>query len=676
MTSRCLLYHERTLANVSNSNMSASPQRRRFGQFDVDFSTGELRKHGLRVSIPEQPLSILRALLEQPGEIVTREDLKERLWASETFVDFERSLNAAVAKLRRTLSDSAEQPRYIETVARRGYRFIAPVETADSTPGGGDSIVPEGNGWAAKSNRERLFWLTGVVALAALALAEPYFLKPPRPESGSIRFVLSPPEGTRIHPGSAVSPDGSRLAFVAFDRSGARALWVRPAGAETMQRLENTEGALLPFWSPDSQHIGFFANGKVKVIPASGGSPRILCDERYPEGGTWNRDGVILFSQSRNLYRVSVAGGAPVPIMQLNSGRGGIAQTWPQFLPDGRRFIFFAEISEGSDRTSRSGVYLASLDSPELRFLMATRHRAAFAAPDYLLFVRNGSLLAQKLDLNRGLISGEPVHIADNATVHLEGVSTGGGAAAFSVSDNGVLLYHSGSPLKSQLVWYGRSGKRLGNVGEPREYTQIRLAPDDRHAIVGIKNTEMDDGENWSLWLLDTETNLFSRLTFSDGRDADPVWSPNSRKVVYGAFSRKDQRVDLMEITIGHNAPVLFYRDAHSNKPDAWSPDGRFILYRRDERVVLTLTTDADRKSAILFDTPYMIGAFRFSPDSRRLAYAFKESVVRGQQDTSSSHEMGEIFVTDFPDLTGTRRISTSGGCAPSGEGMVRSCSI
>jgi Tol biopolymer transport system component len=304
---------------------------------------------------------------------------------------------------------------------------------------------------------------------------------------------------------------------------------------------------------------------------------------------------------------------------------------------------------------------------------MAGRYRTAFAPPDYLLFVQNGSLVAQRVNLKRGLVTGESALVADKVTVRLDrffvnpqpGLAIDGGGAAFSVSDNGVLLYHSGSPPKNQIVWYGRDGRRLGTVGEPGEYAQIRLAPDDRHAVVAIKNTEKDDWENWNLWLLDTGTNLSSRLTWGEGRDADPVWSPDSSKVVYSAFSKSARRVDMMEMTLGQNFPVVFYRDEHSNKPDAWSPDGRLVLYRRDELVVLTLTTGADRKPAVLFDTPYMMGGFRFSPDSRQLAYFLDESTVLGHKDTSTGFAMGEIFITSFPDLTATRRISTSGGCSP-----------
>jgi DNA-binding winged helix-turn-helix (wHTH) protein/dipeptidyl aminopeptidase/acylaminoacyl peptidase len=586
-----------------------------FEPYRLDPVQRVLRRGDEFVPLAPKAFDILLILVESAGRPVDKKDLLERAWP-DTFVE-EGSLTQSISILRKVLEQGGSGVQYIQTISKRGYRFSAPVKLLEGVPGDEDLPISNGrrtdsaseeSGPRTKANWERWLWLTGFAALVAFALAEPYLLKTPKVEIGPTRFVLSPPEGTRIHPASAVSPDGSKVAFVAIDRSGSRALWVRPVGAETMQRLDDTEGALLPFWSPDSAQIGFFANGKLKVLPAAGGSARIVCEQRYPGGGTWNRDGVIVFSQSGRLYRVSAAGGAPVLVMELDSGRGEIAHTWPQFLPDGHRFLFFTEVSGGTGRAAASGAYLASLESPDRRLLMAGRYRAAFAPPDYLLFVQNGSLVAQRVDLKRGLVTGEPARVADGVTVRLDrffvnpqpGLAIDGGGAAFSVSDNGVLLYHSGSPPKTQIVWYGRDGTRLGRVGEPQEYAQIRLAPDDRHAAVAIKNTEKDDWENWSLWLVDTETNLPSRLTFGAGRDADPVWSPDSSKVVYSTFSKSVRRVDMMEMTVGQNSPVVFYRDEHSNKPDAWSPDGRYILYRRDERVVLTLTTGADRKPAVL----------------------------------------------------------------------------
>src|SRR5438105_4608533 len=227
-----------------SSNPSAPPERWRFGQFEVDLATGELRKNGLRMHIQEQPLRILGALLERAGELVTREELRERLWPSETFVDFERSLNAAVAKLRQVLADSAEQPRYLETVARRGYRFVVPVEASlppqENVKLHVDSTAVEAVGPIPLHEREHWLWTAAALILLILGSTAVYLLKRREvvvSQSEVVRFVVFPPEGTRIDESSAVSSDGRKLAFMAFDASGHRTLWVRTLASESAVRL-------------------------------------------------------------------------------------------------------------------------------------------------------------------------------------------------------------------------------------------------------------------------------------------------------------------------------------------------------------------------------------------------------------------------------------------------------
>jgi eukaryotic-like serine/threonine-protein kinase len=661
------------------SSKPSVPPGWRFGQFEIDLSTGELRKNGLRMHIQDQPLRILGALLERAGELVTREELRERLWPSETFVNFERSLNAAVAKLRQVLADSAEQPRYVETVARRGYRFVAPVEASlalQETAGLPlDSIAGEAGGSISRRKRERWVWPAAALILLVLVSTGSYLLQRRHlvfSKTDTVSFAVPPPEGTRIHVASAVSPDGRKLAFVAIDTSGHRTLWVRTLASESVLLLENTDGALFPFFSPDSQNIGFFADGKLKRIPASGGSPQTICDQSQAAGGTWNQDNIILFSQVGRLYRVSAAGGPATQFMQPDSTPGEIVMdTWPQFLPDGRHFVFCARTFRGRVNPTRSGILLGSLDSTSRQFLLASRTRAAVTSSGYVLFVRNGALLAQRLDLSRFQLAGEPLAVADNLTVNMDRISNAGiprserdaevkaglpgivPSAAFSVSDNGVLVYHSAPPQKSQLVWYRRDGQRLGTAGEPREYNQLFLSPDERLAAVSIRNDKMDR-THWNIWLLHLDTNVLSRLTFGDGLDADPVWSPDSSRIVYGAYKAEEgEKIDLMELTLGERSPRTFYTDGRANKPEAWSPDGRFLLFKREEQTVFSLPTSEDRKPAVLLDTPYAKGRFQFSPDGHWLAYMSPESGAP------------EIYVSSFPAMTNTRQISTNGGCTP-----------
>src|SRR6185312_9562548 len=294
----------------------------RFGPFEVDFAASELRRSGSQVRIQEQPLRILEILLDQPGELVSRERLRERLWPSDTFVDFERSLNAAVAKLRQALHDSADHPVYVETVARKGYRFIAPVTETAAEP----DPAQTASGWSRR--RAALLAVAALVICASAALLAWAKLRhqsldtPGAPhDSGTLRFTVAMPEGTEIAdapyvPNAAISPDGQALALVVSPTGTvAGSIWIRPLASEVARRLDGTEGAALPFWSPDSREIGFFAGGQLKSVAASGEPVRVLCDSaELPFGASWGREGVIVYSAGSQLYSVNASGG---PCRQL-----------------------------------------------------------------------------------------------------------------------------------------------------------------------------------------------------------------------------------------------------------------------------------------------------------------------------------------------------------------------
>jgi DNA-binding winged helix-turn-helix (wHTH) protein len=235
--------------------------RFRFGVFEVDVHAGELRQQGIKINLQEQPFQVLALLLECPGEVVTREELQRRLWSDDTFVDFDRSLNKAINRLREALEDAADSPRFIETLPKRGYRFIAPVEPLRTASSGAAEI--------ADSTALRL--------------------------SHALRSSLLPPPKHSFLPSHfAISPDGTALAFVALDQEGRTTLWVRPLSGSRSRRFDATAAAAYPFWSPDSKHIGFFASRKLKVVELSTGIVRTLTDAPVGRGGTWSRDGVIL----------------------------------------------------------------------------------------------------------------------------------------------------------------------------------------------------------------------------------------------------------------------------------------------------------------------------------------------------------------------------------------------
>ena len=225
--------------------MDSATSRVRFGVFELDLENRELRKRGIRIKIQDQPFQILAALLERPGEIVTREELKARIWPGDTFVDFDLGLNKAVNRIREALNDRAATPRFIETLPRRGYRFIGSVD-------GHPDAMP----------------FTGVDARPLLRSS-----------------LLPPPNTSFLQNHFAVSPDGARFVFVAVDSNHQEMLWVRSLATAGAQQLNGTQGARAPFWRPDSHHVGFFAEGKLKTIDIAGGPVRTLCDARVPTGG-------------------------------------------------------------------------------------------------------------------------------------------------------------------------------------------------------------------------------------------------------------------------------------------------------------------------------------------------------------------------------------------------------
>jgi len=616
----------------------------RFGPFEVDFPASELRRSGSRVRIQEQPLRILEILLEQPGEMVTRERLRDRLWPSDTFVDFERSLNAAVAKLRQALHDAAEHPVYIETVSRKGYRFIAPITQTVGEPA---PVAAETERTASSRRRRRVMLLAAaaVVCACAALFAWAKFKHPGAPhDGGTLRFTVATPEGTEIADASyvenvAISPDGRTLALVVSPTGTvAGSIWIRPLASEVARHLDGTEGAALPFWSPDSREIGFFAGGQLKSVAASSGPVRVLCDSsELAYGASWGREGVIVYSAGHQLYSVNAGGGPCRQITRLDKPRK-FHPEWPYFLPDGRQFLFYTP--------AENATYLASLDNAEPKMVLANQNAAKFAPPDKLLFVRNGILFEEQWDFSRNQARSQPVPVATNVSAFIVGPS------AFSVSTNGVLSYRSSPASQSQLVCYSRDGKRLRSIGAKGNYSQITLSPDEKGAALTVR-FPIAQTTGLRIWLLRLDTEVMSRYDFGHLANADPVWSPDSRRIVFASFEVNGEKSDLMEWTIGEERPRLLLGDGRENKPDDWSSDGRFLLYRRNDRLAMFIAMDQERKPIASGDRDFLKDQLHLSLDGTHVAY---NAISAGRM---------EVFVAAFPSFTGTVQVSSEGGVQP-----------
>jgi eukaryotic-like serine/threonine-protein kinase len=515
--------------------------------------------------------------------------------------------------------------------------------------------------------RERLLWglvaiLTAVVA--GLAVPATRHLSESLSNRLVVRFgIQTPVMGDPLS--FALSQDGRQLAFVASDQ-GAQRLWVRTLDQVTTRPLQGTEGASYPFWAPDGIALGFFADGKLKRIDVAGGAPQVLANAPSGRGGTWSADDVIVFAptaQGGGLMRIAATGGTPTAATELGPGHG--SHRWPQFLPDGRRFLFFVGFGQPDTR----GMYMASLEGSDSRKVLEAESAAVFAPPDLLLEVRQGVLFAQRFDLVRGMVSGAPMSVAQAV-----GLDAGVARGAFAVSANGVLAHREAGRERRQLVWVDRTGTTMGIVGAPDEngLTNPELAPDGQR--VAVHRTVEGAAD---VWLIEIVRGVPSRFTFSRG--VSPLWHPDGRRVVFRAISRNGI-FDLFEkpaSDAGDESPLL--ETAENKVALSWSPDGRVLLYATENAQTGAdlLAVEFDRSTSGSFRAtagggtqgrplngragepfPVVQTAFdeaegQFSPNGQWVAYQ------------SNASGRTEIYLRPFPVPGATIQISTAGGGQP-----------
>jgi Tol biopolymer transport system component len=448
----------------------------------------------------------------------------------------------------------------------------------------------------------------------------------------------------------ALSPDGRQIVFVASG-DGASRLWLRALVATTAQPLAGTEGAALPFWSPDSRSIAYFADAKLKRLDVGAGAPQTVAAAPFGWGGSWNTDGVILFAPAAisPLFRVPASGGQAVAVTKVDRERSHQA---PFFLADGRHFLFFAP---GHGDTS--GIYLGSLDSPDTQRLTAAETAGVYLSSGWLLWVRldTRSLVAQRLDLERRTLTGDPVTVADP-------VAVGGPymAGSLSVSTTGLVAYTAGGANQRQLSWVDRSGKTLGPLGAPdgNDLNAPRVSPDGHR--VAVHRTVQG---NTDIWLLDgTRT---GRFTSDAAWDRWPTWSPDGSRIAFDS-NRKGHRDLYQKSSSGAGAEQLLLESSHDKSAPEWSADGRFMLYWNVDTDtgydLWVLPMHGDGKPRVFLRTPFNERAGVFSPDGRWVAYMSDET---GQM---------EVYVRPFAEDTSPGgaaaavaqwQVSTAGGVYP-----------
>lgn len=627
-----------------------------FGPFRLEPAERRLLRNGQEVPLSPKTFEVLVALVCRAGHLVTKEELLSEVWRG-TFVE-EANLSYTVSLLRRALQSGADDERYIDTVQKLGYRFSGTVRTlpAGDRPlepvavlsGAPDGPVEPAPGFASSNvtgpepwHRHRR-WRLAVVAVAVLVLGLatiPFFRQRGQavPPPGLLRFDVTLPAHitlTRFDQ-PAISPDGRRVAFTGLS-GGTRQLWVRDlTGPPTYTVLPGTDGAMMPFWSPDSRRLAFYADRKLKTIDVDGGSVSTVCGGlRSPNifWGAWVNGDVILFSNGP-VFRVRRQGGTPQAITRVEPAER--LHFVISVLSDRRRFLF-------GDMQFPQNVYVGSIDDPKEKRRLnigspASPIRGLIASGGYLVYAQKGAVVAQAFDERALEVRGPPITLAETDDTPWQPLPT--------ASQTGIVVFRSTGDALRQLTWRDRNGTLERVVGKPAVDTQVELSPNGSQAIVVRGGPWPEDRD---LWKVDLTTGNFSVLVARPGPDTDPAWSPDERRIAYtssqdGLFSPVVRNLDTGKEENPIKAPW-------SLVIDDWT---RGSLVLRGPKV-FTLPVDGERKLQLLADTPYSEDQLKVSVDGGSIAFNADES------------DAWEVYVARFTEnLPGKQKVSLHGGVQP-----------
>ena len=490
---------------------------------------------------------------------------------------------------------------------------------------------------------ERVLWISALAAVSIIAAAALIWTSRGTPRAHEMRVEINTP-ATDSPETLAISPDGQKVVFAAGP-PGRSLLWLRSLDSLSARPLTGTENANGLFWSPDSGSIAFFSQGKLKRIDIEGGSARVLADIGNARGGSWSRDGVILYAPNPAgpLFRVPATGGPPSAATRIDAAQQ-ISHRFPKFLPDGRHFLYYVQGSPESN-----GVYIGELNGSSKPRLFDADAAAVYASSGHLLFVLQGTLFAQRFDTDKLALMGDPIPVADQIAENLVNQE-----AALSTSASGSVVYRTGSESPRQLVWMDRSGREIEKLGapDPTSPTHPSLSRDGRR----IALDRMVNG-NPDVWILELERSVLSRFTFDAAVDSAPIWSPDSNQIIF-ASRRKGVRDLYKKPVRGAGSEELLLATPETKDPVDWSPDGRFFLYgtvdpKTGNDIWALPINGADRKPFPVAQTNFNEHSGQFSPDGKWIAY--------------QSNESGrfEIYVQLFPGPGGKTQISTNGGRSP-----------
>jgi serine/threonine protein kinase len=495
-----------------------------------------------------------------------------------------------------------------------------------------------------RKSRERIAWT--LAALLAVTTGVIAFVHARAPKPRLARLTISaPPEVTisQKEGNVAVSPDGSRVVFVGSDVSGRGGLWVRSLSDTTPRLLPKTTDATYPFWSPDSHYVAFFAEGKLKRVPAAGGDVDEICAASDGRGGAWSSKGVIVFAPTVGsaLMRVSADGGEPVAVTALDPSKKEDSHRFPSFMPDGERFLFYSMDSGGA-----GNIKVGSLESPKSTLLLKAERSAVYAEPGYIVYGNGDRILARRFDPKSLEIKGEPERLPDAAPAVVNS-----GDRVASVSENGVMVIAAAPDTNMRLAWLDRQGQTVGTIPLPAgSFANPQISPDSSHVAL-----EMSTGDSvCDLWVVDLARGAPTRLTFGPALNRRPTWSPDGKQVVFQSNRKGPFDLYVRQLSGAGGDAVLWAAPMNWKEPYSWSPDGSTVAFAglgpESGFDILLASTAKPTKVTTFLQTPATEGWPVISPDGRWLAY------------TSNESGRFEIYVQSFPTPGTKYQVTTSGG--------------
>jgi eukaryotic-like serine/threonine-protein kinase len=633
------------------ASQAGAPELYAFGPFRLDVGSLRLLRDDEVVPLTPKVFDTLLMLVRHRDRLVSKEQLIASVWPHVAVSD--DSLSQSISSLRRSLGDERSQPQYIATVPRRGYRFIATVvdlreEAAAASSAAEPPVAPDTSppapsypaGAKPSTAGRRAAILASAVVIGALGASAVDRLSggPPNVDAGRpLRFTIPAPPDTTIESSLILSPDSRRMAFVAQDGAGRTQLWVRDLDSADARALPGTDGASRPFWSPDGNMLGFFASGALKKVDLDGDPPQTVATVGLSAGGgTWGLTGRILYAGWRSgLYAVAADGGPPRPVTTLDASANEAWHMTPQFLPDGRHFLYHA----ASGDPAKSVTFVGSLDSPD-RVALPDMDGAVFAPPAYLVYVRERTLMVQGFDPERLAVSGKPRALVGN-------VARPDRAGAISATAGGLLSFGGGIG-DAHFVWFNRSGQALHSIDAPVVLHQPAFSRDVRQLLASGGS-----GGGRGVWTVDLERNAATRV--ADG-GTTPAASPDGTAIAFtsdrigGVFNIYIRR-------LGRTEDESLLQSSENKIVYDWSPDSQFIVYGttnpQTKKDIWLLSMRGERRTQPFLVTPFNEIQAQVSPDGRWIAYASDES---GQWD---------VYVQSFPNAGNKRAVSVGEGAQP-----------